>query len=108
MRLAALLLALVPPAGDDAAAPQGEPVLDPPTLRSLGVSWVVKGDANRNAKVAVEYRKPGAAAWKVGPPLFRVEKGLPKDLPEGWLFAGSLVLLEPGTAYEIRLKLSDP
>ncbi|HVE40530.1 MAG TPA: right-handed parallel beta-helix repeat-containing protein [Planctomycetota bacterium] len=108
MRLAALLLALVPSAGDDAAAPQGEPVLDPPTLRSLGVSWVVKGDANRNAKVAVEYRKPGAAAWKVGPPLFRVEKGLPKDLPEGWLFAGSLVLLEPGTAYEIRLKLSDP
>ncbi len=108
MRFLALLLALLPPLGDDAAAPQGEPALDPPTLRSLGVSWVVKGDANRNAKVAVEVRKAGAPAWKSGPPLFRVEKGFPKELPEGWLFAGSLVLLEPATTYEIRLKLSDP
>jgi hypothetical protein len=108
MRLAILLLALLPAPGDDAASPQGEPALDPPTLRSLGVSWVIKGDANRNAKVAVEYRKPGAATWKNGPPLFRVEKGFPKDLAEGWLFAGSLVLLEPNSAYEIRLKLTDP
>ena len=92
MRLATLLLVLMPPPGDDAASPQGEPALDPPTYRSLGVSWIVKGDANRNAKVTVEYRKPGAAAWKNGPPLFRVEKGFPKDLPEGGLFAGSLVL----------------
>src|SRR5204862_5308653 len=79
-----------------------------PTYRSLGVSWSVKGDASRNAKVTVEYRKPGAAAWKNGPPLFRVEKGFPKDLPEGGLFAGSLVLLEPNSAYEIRLRLTDP
>ena len=106
MRIAAWLLLGV--FGDDASSPQGEPALDPPTLRSLGLSWVVKGDANRNAKIEVEYRKPGAAAWKKGPPLFRVEKGFPKDLPEGGLFAGSLVLLDPNSAYEIRLKLTDP
>jgi hypothetical protein len=108
MRFALLLLALVPPAGDDASVPQGEPALEPPTLRSLGVSWVVHGDANRNAKIAVEYRKVGAPAWKSGPPLFRVEKGILKEQPDGWLFAGSLLLLEPDTAYEMRLKLSDP
>jgi hypothetical protein len=108
LRLAVWLLALMPSRGDDAASPQGEPSLEPPTLRSLGVSWVVKGDANRNAKVTVEYRKAGVSAWRNGPPLFRVEKGFPTDLPDGWLFAGSLVLLEPGTAYEIRLKLADP
>jgi hypothetical protein len=87
---------------------QGDPVLDPPTDRSLGVSWIVKGDANRNSKIEVDYRKAGAPAWKKGPPLFRAEKGFPKDLADGWLFAGSLLLLEPRTDYEIRLKLSDP
>jgi hypothetical protein len=94
--------------GDDAAFPQGEPALDPPTLRSLGVSWVVKGDANRNAKIDVEVRKAGAASWKKGPPLFRVEKDFRKDVPDGWMFAGSLLLLDPASDYEIRLKLSDP
>jgi hypothetical protein len=102
---AAVLLGLV---GDHAAVPQGDPALEPPTLRSLGVTWVVKGDDNGNAKVDVEYRKAGAAAWKKGAPLFRVEKEFRKDVPDGWMFAGSLVLLEPGTAYEIKLKLSDP
>jgi hypothetical protein len=93
---------------DDASTPHGEPILELPTYRSLGVSWIIKGDANRNARIDANYRKAGSPEWRKGPPLFRVEKGFPKGLPEGWLFAGSLVLLDPDTAYEIRLTLSDP
>ena len=80
-------------------SPGGDPVLDPPTLHCLGVAWPVKGDANRNARIDVDVRKVGATGWNRAAPLFRVE---PK------LFAGSVVGLEPDTAYEIKLSLSDP
>lgn len=104
---------------DNASTPLGEPALDAPTLRSLGCTWIVRGDANRNASVEVDVRKAGAAAWKKGRPLFRVEKGphrhedavsaLTEKVPEdAWLFAGSVLLLEPATSYEIRLRLVDP
>ncbi|MFI5377795.1 MAG: right-handed parallel beta-helix repeat-containing protein [Tepidisphaerales bacterium] len=100
----------------DTAQPIGEPVLDPPTLRSLGVYWVISGDDNKNARVSVDWRKRGAE-WHAGWPLLRVEKGRHLgengesliDVPAGaWLFAGSVILLDPDTAYEIRLKLTDP
>src|SRR4051812_37599664 len=102
---------------DDAAAPVGDPALDPPTLRCLGVRWVVAGDDNANASVGVEYRKRGEADWKAGLPLFRVEKGKhlaekygsKLDVPKGaTLFAGSVVLLEPDSEYEVKLTLKDP
>ncbi|MBI3831898.1 MAG: hypothetical protein HY291_20415 [Planctomycetes bacterium] len=105
---------------ENAAKPQGEPVLDPPTLHSLGVYWIVQGDDNRNAKIDCHYRKMGEKDWKAGPPLFRVEKGGQngfgkeknesqlKALTDAWIFAGSMLLLEPDTAYEIQLMLSDP
>ncbi len=40
----------------------------------------------------------------------RIEQlGSRLDVPEGgWLFAGSVLLLRPGTAYELRLSLRDP
>jgi hypothetical protein len=104
---------------ENASTPRGEPVLEPPTLRSLGVYWIIRGDENRNAKVDVDYRKAGSPEWKQGPPLFRVAKGphrdkeggskLTEQVPEdSWLFAGSVVLLDPDTPYELRLRLSDP
>src|SRR5687768_14409145 len=99
------------------AAPVGEPQLERPTLRSLGAYWIIRGDDNKNASVRVDYRKKGADDWRQGPSLFRVEKGAHKskehgsrlDVPkDAWLFAGSVVLLEPSTDYEIKLTLSDP
>jgi hypothetical protein len=106
----------------DASRPAGEPVLEHPTLRSLGVYWIIEGDDNKNATVSLQYRKAGAPLWSSGPNLFRVEKGandmnapserqehtslpIPKD---SWLFAGSALLLEPDTAYEIKVTLKDP
>ena len=35
----------------------GRFVVEHPTLRNLGFEWQIQGDINRNAKVAVEYRR---------------------------------------------------
>ena len=104
-------------AARDGARPLGEPVLEPPTLHSLGAYWIIGGDANKDATVAVAYRQDGAEDWCEGPPLFRVGRDAHKDgkgrsevaVPkDAWLFAGSVVLLEPDTKYELKLTLADP
>ncbi len=112
-------------AGAGASAPADKPVLEEPTLRSLGAYWIIRGDENRNARVEVTYRKTSAVEWKRGADLFRVEKGdttqAARQLPgqrareaeldppaDSWIFAGSLLLLDADTEYEIRLKLIDP
>jgi len=91
--------------------------MERPTLRSLGVYWIVQGDDNQNASIRMEYRKEGSSTWRVGAPLFRVERrahlaeknGSRLEVSDdGWLFAGSLLLLEPGTAYELKLTFKDP
>ena len=111
-----------PSLAENAVKPLGEPVLDPPTLHSLGVYWIVQGDDNKNAAVQVEYRKQSEKDWRKGYPLFRVDKGAQKgaqtakernnsdlDVPlDAWLFAGSVVLLTPDTEYEVKLTLADP
>jgi len=98
------------------ADPVGEPVLEPATMHSLGAYWVVRGDANANARVELAFR-PEGGEWREGLPLFRVERGAHRndkgestlDVPDdAWLFAGSALLLEPDTAYELRLRLVDP
>src|SRR4051794_40738536 len=63
----------------NAAAPIGEPVLDPPTLHCLGVYWIARGDANKDAHVDVSYRAAGTAAWHNAMPLFRVDRGAHRD-----------------------------
>ena len=76
-----LLLLLVPCAAHAAekAAPAqksvtaGEFLVDAPTLINLGFEWVLSGDDNRNAKVAVSYRKKGDAQWKPAMPLMRLQ-----------------------------------
>jgi len=41
----------------------GEFVVEPPTLINLGFEWFIDGDDNRNASVAVSYRKVGETRW---------------------------------------------
>ena len=112
-----LLLLLTQACSAKMAVPVGEPVLDPPTLRCLGVYWILRDEEQAAAKVEVAYRKVGTTLWKPGPPLFRSERGPFKDeggrpkllavaLPDGaHLYAGSVFLLDPDTAYELRLTL---
>ena len=51
----------------------GELIVEPPTLINLGFEWRIDGDANRNAKVEVSYRKAGAGTWHAGMPLLRLQ-----------------------------------
>jgi hypothetical protein len=92
----------------------GELVVDHPTLINLGFEWVIQGDDNRNAQVEVSYRKQGSTAWTPGLPLLRLQgeriyqtEGV-FDVISPNMFAGSILDLEPDTAYEARFVLSDP
>ena len=86
----------------------GELITEPPTLLSLGFEWRIDGDDNRNAQVAVSYRKAGEQTWKAGPPLLRIgnerinENALQYMTPNG--FAGSIFDLEPGTELRSALR----
>src|SRR3984957_6762371 len=86
--------------------------VEPPTLISLGFEWQIEGDDNRNASVAVAWRKKGDTAWHEGLPFLRIgnerlnENALQFVTPN--MLAGSIFDLEPDTEYECRFVLSDP
>ncbi|MDB5739323.1 MAG: hypothetical protein JWP16_363 [Alphaproteobacteria bacterium] len=96
------------------AVKAGELVIDPPTLMNLGFEWLISGDDNRNATVAVSYRKKGDKAWKAAMPLMRLggervyqsEGVFNVKMPN--MFAGSILDLQENTEYEARFVLSDP
>src|SRR3989337_207597 len=64
-----------PPAAvvDPNTVAPGELLVEPPTLINLGFEWFVEGDDNRNASVAVSYRRSGETAWKEALPLRRLK-----------------------------------
>ncbi len=90
--------------------------IDPPTLIGLGFEWWFSGDDNQNASLVVAYRQQGEADWRPAlAPLYHKEQD--KDLYNAkrqWSvhvdrhFAGSIIDLAEDTAYEVRLRLSDP
>ena len=91
----------------------GELIVEPPTLISLGFEWYIEGDDNRNATVALEYRKVGEGSWQEGLPLLRIQNersvyDQTLDYTAPNMFAGSVFYLEPGTGYEVRFTLTDP
>lgn len=106
-------------AADNAVTP-GNFVVERPTLLSLGFEWKISGDDNRNAMVAVTYRKAGESKWRVALPLFRVGgEFIAGPKPEfGGLnyynytvppaFAGSVLDLQPDTEYEVHFAMRDP
>lgn len=114
--LPALVLAQLPgattPVDPDQTSP-GEFVIEPPTLQNLGFEWFIEGDANRNATVAVAWRKLGSSEWQPAQPLLRLggERIFSQsqvDVLVPPMFAGSILDLEPDTAYETRFTLEDP
>jgi hypothetical protein len=97
----------------DAKVTPGEFVVEHPTLINLGFEWHIDGDANRNASVEVSYRKQGETAWRTGMPLVRLggEQVFQRNvfnLVTPNMFAGSILDLEPGTAYDARFVMTDP
>src|SRR6202035_4423960 len=92
----------------------GRFVVEHPTLLNLGFEWEIRGDANRNATVAVQFRAVGESDWRPALPLVRIggenvyrrRENLDYTVPDG--FAGSILNLQPGTEYECRFVMSDP
>src|SRR5213083_2520475 len=86
----------------------GELVVEHPTLINLGFEWHIDGDANRNAAVDVSFRKQGATPWQKAMPLMRLQ-GEQTWSRNTWnlvapnAFMGSILDLEPGTTYEVRM-----
>src|SRR5215467_9702901 len=86
--------------GDLTVTP-GELYVEHPTLINLGFEWRIDGDANRNAKVEVSYRKQGETAWHTAMPLVRLQ-GEQTWQPNVFnvilpnMFAGSILDLEAG------------
>jgi hypothetical protein len=106
-----------PPAGFE-IGPQRDEVIpkrfivDPATIENLGFRWYIEGDSNRNASVAVAFRKKGQTRWRQALPMLRVHHEVSNQrygpYRTGNLFAGSLLFLEPATEYEVRFTMSDP
>ncbi len=96
------------------AAFAADPIAELPAWRCLGCYWVVSGPPPTS--ISLDYRAAGEAAWRAGPPLFRVEAGVkpgdhanPVDVPDGaTLWAGSVVDVASDTAYELRLTPHHP
>jgi len=83
-----------------------------PTLKCLGVRWVIAGDDDQDARVMVGYRRAGSTEWCSALDLFRVDSRTMRANarpPAGHtLFAGSLFNLRADTHYEVKLVLRDP
>jgi hypothetical protein len=106
-------------AAESAVVP-GDFIIERPTLLSLGFEWKISGDENRNAAVAVTYRKSGESKWRPALPLFRLGgEFIAGPKPEfGGLnyynytvpptFAGSVLNLQPDTEYEVHFAMRDP
>lgn len=92
---------------DDVVRP-GTPVLDRPTLTSLGIRLPVGGDDNFNAAATVRYRAAGTNSWAQGLPLYRTHPEHVTWWTAAKEFAGSIFDLRPNTTYDIEITLNDP
>src|SRR5262245_23577246 len=96
------------------AVTSGDFIVEPATLINLGFEWKIKGDDNRNATVAVQYRKAGGSEWRDALPLVPIgdeQVSRAREFLEYWtprMFAGSILDLEEDTGYECRFTMSDP
>ncbi len=72
------------------------------TYNSIGVEVKFSGDNNGNSTAEVYYRRAGSDAWLRALPLWRTAAS------SGSAFYGSVVLLEPGTGYQVKVDVADP
>lgn len=79
-----------------------------PTLNSISIEWEISGDTDNNGVVSVRYRRSGDSAWIQAMPLRRVPSGASQNRVMKNKHSGSILDLQPGTAYDIELSLNDP
>lgn len=75
------------------------------TYASVGIELFFQGDDNGNAIASVEFKPSGATEWRAGLSLWRVG---PTEDDDHRAFYGSLLLLDAGTKYDLRIALNDP
>ncbi len=73
-----------------------------PTFESIGLYWSQSG-GSASTVCDVKYRPLGASTWEVGLPLWFDSRAVGTRPANE--YRGSLVHLEPGTTYEIELRL---
>lgn len=70
-----------------------------PTLASIGARLAYTGDADLDATARLEWRPAGASTWTPGVAMTRITANR---------WAGSVMFLAEGTAYEVRAVIEDP
>lgn len=92
----------------------GEPTIGRATLKSIGFHWPIAKDYNRNGQVKVQFRREGDKEWRLGQDMLRMMFESTGFSRLSWSYitpnqyAGSILGLESGTTYEIKLSLHDP
>ncbi|MGD8241097.1 MAG: hypothetical protein PVH68_21265, partial [Armatimonadota bacterium] len=80
----------------------GDAPLAIPTFHCLGLYWSPQG-GSADREVTVRYRPEGGREWREALPMrYNPIPETDEDLAE---YRGSIVNLDPGTAYEIELRL---
>jgi hypothetical protein len=72
------------------------------SIHCIGIEWPITGDADHDATCQTEYRVQGAGTWQNALPLLRCDNSDHNG------FFGSIFYLDPDTAYEVRLTITDP
>jgi hypothetical protein len=75
------------------------------TYASVGIELFFAGDDNGNATASIEFKPTGAAEWRAGLPLWRTG---PTEDDDRRAFSGSILLLDAGKKYDLRITLDDP
>ncbi|MCC6831441.1 MAG: right-handed parallel beta-helix repeat-containing protein [Thermoleophilia bacterium] len=105
-------VAAIPATALPAPAPRASlpttPTAPSPTTTALTLLWPVRGDRDRDARVAVDQRVAGTARWSRAMSLRRTPAGALEGFSWPERHAGSIMGLRPGTRYEVRLRLRDP
>jgi hypothetical protein len=106
-----LVLAAAEVRADQAACMPGELQTDS-TTTCISIEWHLSGDTNHNAACSVQFREQGDASWQSALPLLRVDYqwwyATEKAERPINMLAGSILFLQPGKTYEVRLQLTDP
>jgi len=87
---------------EGAASPQAH-LSAVPTFHCIGIYWSPQEGSSDNV-CQVHYRALGSTGWKEALPLWYDDRGV-GGYPAG--YRGSIVNLDPGTIYEIKLELLD-
>ena len=77
------------------------------TFNSIGLYWKAEHGAVQRAAL-VRFRESGTTTWVGGHPLWFDARPLPSVPEHSREYRGSVVLLKPGTTYEIEACLPDP